>query len=124
MSTELANLIREVLDNAPGNDAERFILLPHALAESGWYKRARAALAASPRAEGAGVPFCYVTYRACTELCPSREECLLRWKPKEGQPAAPVAEKREQPVCDRCDGTGNEPGLNRVCEKCGGSGGA
>lgn len=25
-------------------------------------------------------------------------------------------------TCDRCDGTGNEPGYNRVCEKCGGSG--
>jgi hypothetical protein len=32
---------------------------------------------APPRAEDAGVTFCYVMYKACTASCPTREECAL-----------------------------------------------
>jgi len=50
--SELKALIKEVLDNAPGDDAEQFMLLPHALAEYGWFKRAKEALTADNAKRG------------------------------------------------------------------------
>lgn len=40
----LRAIIQEALDAAPGHDAKKFMLMPHALAESGWFKRACASL--------------------------------------------------------------------------------
>jgi hypothetical protein len=40
----LCGLVSEVLAKAPGDDANRFMLLPHALAEAGWFKRANSKL--------------------------------------------------------------------------------
>lgn len=51
-------------------------------------RHALSAAPASPRAE-ASVTFCYVTYKACTASCPTREECAMA-----RIDAAPVAEKR------------------------------
>lgn len=38
---EARALIKEALDAAPADDPQRFIMMPDALAESGWFKRAR-----------------------------------------------------------------------------------
>lgn len=42
---QLRGLVADVLALAPGNDSDKFELLPFALAEAGWFKRAQAAIA-------------------------------------------------------------------------------
>src|SRR6185503_2144772 len=79
----LRDLLKEAVAAAPLDDAAQFMLMPHALAESGWFKRAKAVLPPT----------------ACPKCLDARWVC-------ESHPDRPWGEMSGSPSACSCGGAG------------------